>query len=212
MLQLKYGVFTPEFLVDLVVYGILMLISILGSSVVVLYGFNTQGLGHDCNSTYSKSCETVFSARSTAFTTMTWDFLLFAWQLVDFRRSFFAEIFEKGGSFKAWTKRLWKNPFLFWSVTLSTVLIPPTLYIPVINRVVFMHSPIDWEWAVIFIAVGLFFAGAEGYKWAKRVYFRRTVAKEFRKDITDVELYVFGRYMDDSGPNSDSSYDAGRKC
>jgi magnesium-transporting ATPase (P-type) len=205
-------VFTPEFLVDLGVYGILMLISILGSSVVVLYGFNKQGLGHDCNSKYSDSCETVFSARSTAFTTMTWDFLLFAWQLVDFRRSFFAEIFEKGGSFKAWTKRLWKNPFLFWSVTASTVLIPPTLYIPVINRVVFMHSPIDWEWGVIFIAVGVFFAGAEGYKWSKRIYFRRTVAKEFREEIKDVELYVFGRYMDGSENGSDSNYDVERKC
>ncbi|VZI08819.1 unnamed protein product [Fusarium fujikuroi] len=210
--SLKYGVFTPEFLVDLVAYGILMLISILGSSVIVLYGFNNQGLGHDCNSTYSASCDTVFTARSTAFTTMTWDFLLFAWQLVDFRRSFFAEIFEKGGSFKAWTKRLWKNPFLFWSVTLSTVLIPPTLYIPVINHVVFMHNPITWEWAVIFIAVGVFFAGAEGYKWAKRVYFRRTVAKEFRKDITDVELYAFGRYMDGSEDGSESNCDVGKKC
>ncbi|KAM0448278.1 hypothetical protein ACHAQK_000258 [Fusarium lateritium] len=210
--SLKYGVFTPEFLIDLGVYGILMLISILGSSVVVLYGFNKQGLGHDCNSKYSESCETVFSARSTAFTTMTWDFLLFAWQLVDFRRSFFAEIFETGGSFKAWTKRLWKNPFLFWSVTASTVLIPPTLYIPVINRVVFMHSPIDWEWGVIFIAVGVFFAGAEGYKWAKRVYFRRAVAKEFREEIQDVELYVFGRHMGGSETGSDSNYDVGRKC
>ncbi|KAJ4260454.1 hypothetical protein NW762_007194 [Fusarium torreyae] len=210
--SLKYGVFTPEFLVDLGVYGILMLISILGSSVVVLYGFNKQGLGHDCNSSYSDSCETVFSARSTAFTTMTWDFLLFAWQLVDFRRSFFAEIFEKGGSFKAWTKRLWRNPFLFWSVTISTVLLPPTLYIPVINRIVFMHSPIDWEWAVIFIAVGVFFAGAESYKWAKRVYFRREVAKEFRGDVADVELYIFGRYMDASETGSDSNYDVGRKC
>ena len=187
-----------------------MLISILGSSVVVLYGFNNQGLGHDCNTKYSESCETVFSARSTAFTTMTWDFLLFAWQLVDSRRSFFAEIFEQGGSFKAWTMRLWKNPFLFWSVTISTILLPPTLYIPVINRTVFMHSPIDWEWGVIFIAVGVFFAGAEGYKWFKRVYFRRTVAKEFRGEVTDVELYVFGRHID-SDMGSDSNYDMGRK-
>ncbi|RSL78001.1 hypothetical protein CEP51_008581 [Fusarium floridanum] len=208
--SLKYGVFTPEFLVDLGVYGILMLISILGSSVVVLYGFNNQGLGHDCNTKYSESCEAVFSARSTAFTTMTWDFLLFAWQLIDSRRSFFAEIFEQGGSFKAWTMRLWKNPFLFWSVTISTVLLPPTLYIPVINRTVFMHSPIDWEWGVIFIAVGVFFAGAEGYKWFKRVYFRRTVAKEFRGEVTDVELYVFGRHID-SDMGSDSNYDMGRK-
>ncbi|KAF5025405.1 hypothetical protein F66182_2507 [Fusarium sp. NRRL 66182] len=210
--SLKYGVFTPEFICDMFSYGVLMLISILGSSVVVLFGFNNQGLGHDCNSSYSDSCETVFAARSTAFTTMTWVFLLFAWQLVDFRRSFFAEIFEKGGSFKAWTMRLWKNPFLFWSVTLSFVLIPPTLYIPVINRVVFMHGPIDWEWGVIFIAVGVFFAGSEAYKWAKRVYFRRTVAKEFRREVADVELFAFGRFMDSSEDGSDTTADVGQKC
>ncbi|KAF4450297.1 putative Na+-transporting ATPase ENA-1 (sodium P-type ATPase ENA-1) [Fusarium austroafricanum] len=210
--SLKYGVFTPEFLVDLAVYGILMLISILGSSVVVLYGFNKQGLGHDCNSEYSETCETVFAARATVFTTMTWDFLLFAWQLVDFRRSFFAEIFEKGGSFKAWTKRLWKNPFLFWSVTMSTILIPPTIYIPKLNHIVFMHTAITWEWGVVFIAVGVFFAGAEGYKWFKRVYFRRTVAKEFRKEISDVELYVFGRYMEGFETGSESNGEVGQKC
>ncbi|KAF9766374.1 hypothetical protein IL306_001236 [Fusarium sp. DS 682] len=177
--SLKYGVFTPEFMVDLGVYGILMLFSILGSSAAVLYGFNTQGLGKNCNSKYSDSCEAVFSARSTAFTTMTWDFLIFAWQLIDFRRSFFAEVFEQGGSFKSWTERLWRNHFLFWSVILGTVLLPPTLYIPVVNRVVFMHNPISWEWAVIFIAVGVFFAGAEGYKWAKRIYFRHMAFKAF---------------------------------
>ncbi|CAG1988711.1 unnamed protein product [Fusarium graminearum] len=210
--SLKYGVFTPEFLVDIVVYGILMLISILGSSAIVLYGFNSQGLGHDCNTKHSESCDAVFSARSTVFATMTWDFLLFAWQLVDSRRSFFAEIFEKEGGFNAWGNKLWKNPFLFWSVTLSFVLIPPTLYIPVINHVVFMHNPIDWEWGVIFVAVGVFFAGAEAYKWVKRVYFRRNVAKEFRKEITDVELFVFGRYMDGSESASDSSQDGGKAC
>lgn len=189
-----------------------MLISILGSSAIVLYGFNSQGLGHDCNTKHSESCDAVFSARSTVFATMTWDFLLFAWQLVDSRRSFFAEIFEKEGGFNAWGNKLWKNPFLFWSVTFSFVLIPPTLYIPVINHMVFMHNPIDWEWGVIFVAVGVFFAGAEVYKWVKRVYFRRNVAKEFRKEITDVELFVFGRYMDGSESASDSSQDGGKAC
>lgn len=127
---------------------------------------------------------------------MTWDFLLFAWQLIDNRRSFFAEIFEEGGSFKCWTKRLWKNPFLFWSVSLSIILLPPTIYIPVINRVVFMHAPIYWEWGVVFISVGIFFAGAEAYKWGKRIWFRRNIAKEFRGDIKDVELYAFGRHIE----------------
>lgn len=118
---------------------------------------------------------------------MTWDFLIFAWQLLDCRRSFFAEIFEHGGGFKSWKQRLWRNPFLFWSVILGTALLPPTLYIPVINRVVFMHGPIYWEWAVIFIAVGVFFAGAEGYKWVKRVYFRVTADRRSRDDVRTVQ-------------------------
>jgi hypothetical protein len=38
------------------------------------------------------------------------------------------------------------------------------------------------------------------------------VAKEFREEIKDVELYVFGRYMDGSENGSDSNYDVERKC
>lgn len=70
-----------------------------------------------------------------------------------------------------------RNKFLFWAILFGFVTIFPTLYIPVINHVVFKHEGITWEWGVVFISAGLFFAGIEAWKWAKRVFFRRRAAK-----------------------------------
>lgn len=39
---------------------------------------------------------------------------------------------------------------------------------------VFKHEMITWEWAVVVVATILFFAGIEAWKFAKRIYFRRT--------------------------------------
>ncbi|KAG8407406.1 hypothetical protein J3458_020884 [Metarhizium acridum] len=167
--NLKYGVFTPEFLLDMVIYGALMACCTIGSFTVVVFGFDSGNLGTDCNNKYSSSCEAVFRARATSYTTMTWIFLLFAWELIDFRRS----LFDMPYGLKAWLAHFWSNKFLFFSVTLVFVMVFPTLYIPVINDVVFMHKGISWEWAVVFIAVGVYMAGNEGWKWAKRVYYRR---------------------------------------
>ena len=45
-----------------------------------------------------------------------------------------------------------------------------------INRVVFKHEMITWEWAVVVVATVLFFGGIEAWKFAKRVFFRRRAA------------------------------------
>lgn len=170
MRQLKYGVFTPEFCTDLASYGLVMSCCILVSFVVVLFGFYEGDFGHDCNIEYSDSCKGVFRARATAYTTMMWIFLLFAWELTDSRRSMFDGINK---DVKAWAWRFWRNQFLFWSVVLGFVLTVATLYIPVIDDVVFMHKGITWEWAVVVIAMICFVAAAETYKFIKRGYFRR---------------------------------------
>lgn len=78
--------------------------------------------------------------------------------------------------------------------------------------------PISWEWGIVFIAAGLFFAGVEGWKWGKRVYFRRQDSKRLGKSWkeTDIEERVFGRYFTGSslqegttteGPSAGSSYE-----
>ncbi|KAK2594709.1 hypothetical protein QQS21_007559 [Conoideocrella luteorostrata] len=167
--DLKYGVFTPEFLFDMIVYGAIMACCTIGSFAVVIFGFDNGNLGTNCNNEYNSSCEAVFRARATCYTTMTWIFLLFAWELIDFRRS----LFDMHGGFTAWALRFWSNKFLFFSVTIVYFVVFPTLYIPVLNEVVFMHKGISWEWAVVFIAVGVYLLGNEAWKWAKRVYFRR---------------------------------------
>ncbi|KAF4993758.1 hypothetical protein FDECE_13322 [Fusarium decemcellulare] len=167
--NLKYGVFTPEFLIDMVVYGSIMAGCVLGSFTIVIFGFNDGNLGSNCNNDYSEACDPVFRARATCFTTMTWIFLLFAWGLIDFRRS----LFYMPNGFKAWAGHLWGNQFLFWAVGGVFFTVFPVLYIPKLNHVVFQHTGISWEWAVVFVDVIVFMVLSETWKWAKRIYFRR---------------------------------------
>ncbi|KAH0491757.1 hypothetical protein TgHK011_003167 [Trichoderma gracile] len=168
--DLRYGIFTPEFMLDMVLYGILMAGCVLGSFTTVIFAFGDGNLGSNCNNAYSPSCHTVFRARATAYTAMTWIFLLFSWELIDFRRSFFD---GRGGGPRAWGNHLWGNRFLFFAITIVFFIVFPTLYIPRLNTVVFMHAGIGWEWGVVIVAVVVFVVGAEAWKWAKRIYFRR---------------------------------------
>ncbi|KAJ4267019.1 hypothetical protein NW762_003117 [Fusarium torreyae] len=180
--NLKYGMFTPEFLVDMVFYGIIMAACVLGSFTVVIFGFSDGELGSNCNNEYSEGCD-VFRARATCFTTMTWIFLLFAWGLIDFRRS----LFYMPRGFKAWVGHLWGNQFLFWAVFGVFFTVFPVLYIPKLNHIVFQHTGISWEWAVVFIDVSVFMILSEAWKWAKRIYFqRRSVEQggEFHGELT----------------------------
>jgi Na+-exporting ATPase len=150
----------------------------LSSFAIVQFGFYDGSIGQDCNIEYSASCESVFRARTACFTVTMWSFSIFAWQLVDLRRSLFDGLFE---SPKAWALRLWSNPFLFWSVITGVVSPIPVTYIPVINKVGFLHGPIEKEWGIIFAMLAVFIAATEAWKWAKRVYFRKHNAM-FAKD------------------------------
>lgn len=169
--DLRYGVFTPELFADILIYGLLEAACILGTFTTVIFGFNGGDLGSNCNNAYSAACEPVFRARATCFATSTWIFLLFAWELVDNRRSFFD--FEHG--VRAWAGHLWGNKFLFFAVVVVFVMVVPALYIPGLDHKVFLHHGITWEWAVVIVGVGVFIVGAEFWKWIKRVYFRRQV-------------------------------------
>lgn len=92
---------------------------------------------------------------------------------------------------------VWRNQFLFWAIIAGFILIFPIIYIPVINRNVFRHTNISWEWGIVFVAAVLFFVGVEGWKWAKRVYFRRKAAKD-NAAVEDLETRVFERYLTQS--------------
>jgi Na+-exporting ATPase len=192
--SLKYGVFTPEFLTDLFSYGFMIAVCLIVSFVSVMWGLQDGNFGTDCNLRYSESCEPVFRARSTCYIVMMWIFVMFGWELIDARRSLFDGIFSHT---REWGMRLWRNQFLFWSVVGGSLIAIPTLYIPVLNHDVFLHTPIDKEWGIVFALVAVFFVAAEGYKWGKRVYLRRNNMM-FKKgeslDEEDLEARVFQRF------------------
>ncbi|OAA74245.1 ATPase, P-type, potassium/sodium efflux, fungal [Cordyceps fumosorosea ARSEF 2679] len=210
--NLKQGVFTPELLIDMVVYGLWMSALCICSFIVVLYGFGrgAADLGDDCNNNYHESCKVVFRARATTFACLTWFALFLAWEMVNLRRSFFRMQPKSKRYFTQWILDVWRNKFLFWSIIAGFVTMFPIIYIPVINTVVFKHAPISWEWAVVFIEAFLFFLGIEAWKWAKRVYFRRQARKKTAdRKGGDLEERVFGHYFRSNTHSSAGCSDEG---
>ncbi|OCL11911.1 sodium P-type ATPase-like protein [Glonium stellatum] len=203
--SLKRGVFTLEVMTDMLFYGLWVAALCLASFSLVLYGFGDGNLGENCNDLYSESCDTVFRARATCFACLTWFALFLAWEMVDMRRSFFCMQPHSKRYFTQWIYDVWRNQFLFWAIIAGFVTIFPTLYIPVINHVVFKHTGISWEWGIVFISTFLFFLGVEAWKWGKRVFFRRlkqdTTA---RNSSVDIEARVFGQYIDSRSPTDGS--------
>lgn len=196
--SLKAGIFTIEFLVDMIVYGLWITALCLSSFTLVVYGFGNGDLGENCNEKYSESCDLVFRARATTFACLTWFALFLAWEMIDLRRSFFR---MQPGSKRYFTQFLfdiWRNKFLFWAVMVGFVTLFPVIYIPVINTVVFKHAPISWEWGIVFVSAALFFLGVEMWKFAKRVYFRHKGNKGVDKSSTrgrmEIQDRVFERY------------------
>ncbi len=198
-MKLKQGVFTPELMIDMVVYGLWMSALCLASFVLVLYGFGNgaDDIGENCNET-REGCEVVFRARATTFACLTWFALFLAWEMVNMRRSFFRMQPGSKRYFTQWILDVWRNQFLFWAIIAGFVTMFPLIYIPVINDVVLKHAPISWEWGIVFVEAFLVFLGIESWKWAKRVYFRRVAAKTRGTKDMDLEQRTFGHYFKSS--------------
>jgi len=190
-------------MLDMLVYGLWMAALCLSSFVLVLYGFGNGEIGENCNNHHSPGCDLVFRARATCFTAMVWFSLFLAIEMMDLRRSFFRMKPKTKHPFTQWARDLWHNRFLFWSIVAGIVSIFPILYIPGLNRVVFRHEGISWEWGIVFVETAVFFAGVEMWKLAKRIHFRR-VAKKKTGGVKDLESRVFGRYYSIGRSDSDT--------
>ncbi|KAJ5612306.1 hypothetical protein N7510_005500 [Penicillium lagena] len=180
--QSKQGIFTWEVIIDTLVYGVWMAALCLSAFSLVLYGWGDGNLAQGCNSNYEDifndfQCDTVFRARATTFTCMTWFALFLAWEMMNLRRSFFQMQPDSKKYFTQWMHDVWRNRFLFWGIMSGFVLAFPILYIPVLNRDVFKHTGISWEWGIVFVETFLFFLGVESWKWCKRIWFRRQESK-----------------------------------
>jgi Na+-exporting ATPase len=209
--SLKTGVFTMEVMVDMVVYGLWMAALCLAAFSIVLFGFGDGDLGHGCNDAYSDVCDTVFRARATTFVCLTWFALFLAWEMVNMRRSFFRMQPGSKKYFTQWMHDVWRNQFLFWAIMAGFITVFPVLYIPVINHVVFKHTGISWEWAIVLIEAILFFAGIETWKWGKRIFFRHRAAKKTAVGGGDLQRNMFSQFLTMSeSPSEEKAAEQGR--
>lgn len=198
----KAGIFTWEIICDMMFYGFWIAVLCIASFVIIIYGDGGGNLGYDCNNTYSESCKYVFRARSCAFLIMTWCLLILAWEVIDLRRSVFAMHPETDTPYTQVFKDLWSNQFLFWSVIAGFVSAPPLLYIPVINKKVFKHGPIGWEWGISIAGLVIFIIGAEVYKWVKRIYYKHYQDKVHNPEDDLEKNSPFAKYASMSRQNT----------
>ncbi|ORY12831.1 hypothetical protein BCR34DRAFT_600317 [Clohesyomyces aquaticus] len=162
----RHGVFTPQIIVDMIVYGLLMGILTLLTFVIIVYGVGNGDLGHECNRIYSPSCDLVFRARAAVFAELTWLILISTWEIKSLRRSMF-RLNPCSTSKFPFCKDIYANKFLY-AVVVGAVIVFPCVYIPGFNGKVFKQKPITWEWALSVGAVGLFVVGMETWKVVKR--------------------------------------------
>lgn len=164
----RRGVFTPQIMVDMLVYGLVMGVCTLMTFIAIVYGYYGGQLGQSCNTQWSESCEPVFRARAAVFAELTWLILISAWEFKSMRRSMFRLDPETDKSFPMnFFHDVWENQFLFWSVTIAFVSVFATVYIPFLDHKFFKHSGISWEWGLVFGGLIIFVVGMEAWKYVK---------------------------------------------
>ncbi|KAG7284630.1 hypothetical protein NEMBOFW57_009235 [Staphylotrichum longicolle] len=167
--DLSVGVFTRELIIDKFVYGAAMGGLCLAAFTSVAYGVNgPNGLGVGCNEEYSAACSVAFRARATTFATLTFLLLVTAWEAKHFTRSLFNMHPEKYSGPLSVFRTVWQNRFLFGAVTAGFVIAFPVIYLPVVNRLVFKHEAITWEWGVVAACVVVYTVIVEIWKALKR--------------------------------------------
>lgn len=168
--DLRVGVFTRELIVDKLIYGTCMGSLCLLAFVAVVYGAGGANLGDSCNQEWNQSCEVVFRARATTYATITFLLLVTAWEVKHFSRSLFnLDPARHSGPFSIFPV-LGQNRFLFWAVFAGAIMVFPVVYLPVVNKSVFKHSAITWEWGIVFGAVAVYLALVESWKAIKRAF------------------------------------------
>ncbi|KAK4132205.1 P-type ATPase-like protein [Trichocladium antarcticum] len=168
--DLGVGVFTRELIVDKFVYGTAMGALCLAAFTSVAYGgvSGAGGLGRGCNEDFDDVCRVAFRARATTFATLTFLLLVTAWEAKHFTRSLFNMHPERYSGPLSVFRTVWQNKFLLGAVTAGFVVVFPVIYLPVVNRIVFKHDAIGWEWGVVFAAVVVYTAIVEAWKAIKR--------------------------------------------
>lgn len=175
--SLRAGVFTKELIVDKFIYGTCMGSLCLISFVIVAYGVGDGDLGLDCNHSYNSTCDLPFRARGTAYSILTVLLSIMAWEAKHLNRSLFNMYPEEDPSTFSVFNTLLKNKFLFYAVCVGVCTPFPIVYIPVINKVVFRHMPLTWEWGLVAGSVVCFVSLVESWKAIKRRMARKRAVR-----------------------------------
>ncbi|PKS12971.1 hypothetical protein jhhlp_000312 [Lomentospora prolificans] len=163
------GVFTIDLIRDKMIYGFYMGALCLAAFTSVAYGVaGPNRLGEGCNDGYNDSCEVVFRARSTTYATLSFLLLVTAWEAKHFTRSLFAMNPELWTGPTSFFKTVWRNRTLFWAVVVGFLTTFPVIYIPVVNKLVFKHEMITWEWGIVVACLFTYLALVETWKAVKR--------------------------------------------
>ncbi|KAI8628375.1 potassium/sodium eff [Xylariaceae sp. FL1651] len=170
--DLRIGVFTKEIIIDKFVYGLFMGSLCIAAFAIVSYGPKSWATplesSTNCNSGFTETCIPVYRARATTFATLSLLLLVTAWEVKHFTRSLFNMYPERfSGPFSVFPT-VWRNRFLFWAVVAGFLVTFPVIYIPVVNKTVFKHTAIDWEWGVVVVAVAVYILLVEVWKASKR--------------------------------------------
>ncbi|KAL9468436.1 hypothetical protein ACSS6W_010130 [Trichoderma asperelloides] len=170
--SLRAGVFTVDLIRDQFMYGTFMGSLCLASFMLVAYAASGQGyhnLPIDCNEHGHDGCGLVFRARASTFATLSFLLLITAWEVKHFHRSLFNMDERWKGPLSVF-KTVYHNRFLFWSVVAGFAITFPVIYLPSVNKSVFKHQAITWEWGVVFGCVAVYIALIEAWKAIKRRY------------------------------------------
>ncbi|KAL5401513.1 hypothetical protein PMIN03_011440 [Paraphaeosphaeria minitans] len=168
--NLSVGVFTKELITDKFIYGFFMgSLCLLSFAVVAYAGPGGGDLGSGCNEGWNDTCGLAFRARATTYATITLLLLVTAWEVKHFARSLF-HLYPDSTAPRGLSvfSAVWHNRFLFWAVTAGFAAMFPIVYLPVINRQVFKHGSMTWEWGVSIGCVAMYIAAIEVWKAIKR--------------------------------------------
>lgn len=166
--DLRVGVFTRELITDKMLYGTWAGILCLVSFIIVTGGGKSGNLGVDCNEEWNETCDIVFRGRATVFAVLSFLLLVTAWEVKHFTRSLFnLDPSRFKGPFAIFKACVY-NRFLLWAVVAGFVITFPVIYIPVVNKTVFKHKGITWEWGVVMGAFFAYVAFVEIWKACKR--------------------------------------------
>ncbi|KAG0327146.1 Na+ ATPase [Podila humilis] len=156
----KQGLFSFEVVMDMFVYGFVMAVLSFVPFILVLFVFEDGELGYKCNVGYTSSlCDTVFRARATCYSTLTFLILSHAINCRDIRLS---------GWRWSRLKTVHTNKMLWLSIVIGAMVLFPVIYVPGLNKNVFKHLGISYEWGIVFAALFIYTGFVETYKFVKR--------------------------------------------